>query len=289
TRMYHYVDIPLNFTEAQNYCREKFTDLATIRSMEDMNMLNRTTGMTDGMWIGLNDDLKSWKTALANQTCVVIDIDGEWHDRDCEYKLRSVYTNANGKSYVLVSMMQTWKEAQAYCRQYHTDLASVENAEENEALRSLITTGLVWTGLYRVPWTWSDKSSSNFTNWYPGEPDNVNNNQHCVFESALHQWSDTECSRKLGFLCHEGNTQKFQYYQDKLRSLSQIIMCLFGWLETAATENFTHTKRKRLLTFLLPPQMSSQLTNQGWTNFKLRWSFQPRKLKEEKDEDYCEV
>uniref|UniRef100_A0A4W6CKD6 C-type lectin domain-containing protein n=1 Tax=Lates calcarifer TaxID=8187 RepID=A0A4W6CKD6_LATCA len=105
-------------------------------------------------------------------------------------------TNANGKSYVLVSMMQTWKEAQAYCRQYHTDLASVRES------------GLVWTGLYRVPWTWSDKSSSNFTNWYPGEPDN----------SALHQWSDTECSRKLGFLCHEGNMSSQLTNRDGLTS-----------------------------------------------------------------------
>uniref|UniRef100_A0A4W6CFB3 C-type lectin domain-containing protein n=1 Tax=Lates calcarifer TaxID=8187 RepID=A0A4W6CFB3_LATCA len=90
-------------------------------------------------------------------------------------------TNANGKSYVLVSMMQTWKEAQAYCRQYHTDLASVRES------------GLVWTGLYRVPWTWSDKSSSNFTNWYPGEPDNVNNNHDTEYcptgtTSSLLHW-----------------------------------------------------------------------------------------------------
>uniref|UniRef100_A0A672FAR8 C-type lectin domain-containing protein n=1 Tax=Salarias fasciatus TaxID=181472 RepID=A0A672FAR8_SALFA len=56
-REYHYIDLPRKWAEAQHYCREKYTDLATFESMDDINKLNRAQLEDEYVWIGLN----SWR------------------------------------------------------------------------------------------------------------------------------------------------------------------------------------------------------------------------------------
>ncbi|TNN22156.1 E-selectin [Liparis tanakae] len=54
----------MNWTDAQRYCREKYIDLATFESEDDVRMV---TGFTVS-WIGLHDDPKSWKDNMGNDT-----------------------------------------------------------------------------------------------------------------------------------------------------------------------------------------------------------------------------
>uniref|UniRef100_A0A4W5KYE6 C-type lectin domain-containing protein n=1 Tax=Hucho hucho TaxID=62062 RepID=A0A4W5KYE6_9TELE len=70
TREYHYVSNPKTWTEAQRYCREKYTDLATIENMEDMKRLINTVdvGYNGSVWIGLKrGDIMVWQWSLANR------------------------------------------------------------------------------------------------------------------------------------------------------------------------------------------------------------------------------
>ncbi|KAG9274675.1 macrophage mannose receptor 1-like, partial [Astyanax mexicanus] len=54
TRQFHVVNYKMNWTEAQKYCRENFTDLATIENQEEMNAVKSAlNGASDYFWIGL--------------------------------------------------------------------------------------------------------------------------------------------------------------------------------------------------------------------------------------------
>uniref|UniRef100_A0A671YZJ6 C-type lectin domain-containing protein n=1 Tax=Sparus aurata TaxID=8175 RepID=A0A671YZJ6_SPAAU len=125
-RQYHFVYDRKNMTEAQKYCREKYTDLATIDNMEDMKILNNTVDKSkafDGVWIGLYDDMNSWRWSLSDTSfyrdgetefrlwwtgepnnrnsreyCTEMYSDGRWNDDDCESCLTSVCMDVRGEN-----------------------------------------------------------------------------------------------------------------------------------------------------------------------------------------------
>ncbi|XP_056091691.1 C-type lectin 1 [Rhinichthys klamathensis goyatoka] len=105
--------------------------------------------------------------------------------------------------FVYVSEVMNWNNAQKYCRQHYTDLATVDDQEDHDQLLKTVGMGHVWLGLVRTtyggPYGWSDQSSSTFTRWKPGKPDD----QLCakVFEGV---WYDSRCTNTNPFACYFG-------------------------------------------------------------------------------------
>uniref|UniRef100_A0A3B4G8J3 C-type lectin domain-containing protein n=1 Tax=Pundamilia nyererei TaxID=303518 RepID=A0A3B4G8J3_9CICH len=112
------------------------------------------------------------------------------------------------RKYYYVDKKISWNDAQQYCREKYTDLATIESMDDISRLHSSFSydwawIGLddIWIGLYRVPWTWSDKSQSSFKNWRSSSPNNPPGNQHCVVENNLHVWDDDICTIKYYSCC----------------------------------------------------------------------------------------
>lgn len=99
-----------------------------------------------------------------------------------------------------------WPEAQSYCREHHTDLASVRNESENQRVRQLVLAGQkVWIGLYRDSWMWVDGRKLLFSSWAGGQPNN-NNAMNCVAACVEDDggWEVWTCNSKMPFFCYKG-------------------------------------------------------------------------------------
>ncbi|KAM3617663.1 uncharacterized protein V6R79_009393 [Siganus canaliculatus] len=250
-RQYHLIQNQVTWTEAQSYCREKYTDLVTINSMEDMEVLNNMAASSGAgeVWIGLYDDVDSWRWSLTDVTfykpgevdfrawdngqpnnskseqyCVTINDEGRWHDDSCGVLFPAICINETG--FVLASTGMTWTKAQSYCRDHHTDLASVRNMEENNEVMNLVPSGQrAWIGLFRESWKWSDGSSLSFTYWAQGEPNNYQGFQENCVITYFHnsgRWGDWPCDRKTAFICYSAPRVSRKVVRVKLKRSSSV-------------------------------------------------------------------
>ena len=108
---------------------------------------------------------------------------------------------------------KTWTEAQSYCREWYTDLATIGNTEEMRKLNDTVSaaghSSDVWIGLYsHIDWKWSDgfnQSGAEYRNWDTGYPNNRAANQFCVGMRKNGTWHDYYCHSKNPFVCYRGN------------------------------------------------------------------------------------
>ena len=99
----------------------------------------------------------------------------------------------------------TWTEAREYCREHHTDLASVKNDTENHIISRIVGDDAAWIGLHRT--AWSDMSRSSFTFWTEIIDDSrTYRQQNCVvvWYRSSGGWTWETCDRALPFICYSG-------------------------------------------------------------------------------------
>ncbi|KAL6481105.1 hypothetical protein MHYP_G00091850 [Metynnis hypsauchen] len=236
---YHFVNGSKNWTEAQSYCRQNYTDLATINNMEEMKKLNSTLNdkARSFVWIGLNrgdtgkwlwsladesfyregDTYRNWNSgepnnARGNEYCVAMKRDtGTWIDENCDQSYTFVCFDkkkTNTDRYILINETKIWRDAQSYCREHYADLTSVRNQDENQQIWNFANYSMsisVWIGLFKDSWKWSDQSDSSFRFWRSGQPDNQGGKENCAAVSMTDQgqWHDVACDTTNPFICHE--------------------------------------------------------------------------------------
>uniref|UniRef100_A0A3B3W001 C-type lectin domain-containing protein n=1 Tax=Poecilia latipinna TaxID=48699 RepID=A0A3B3W001_9TELE len=66
---FHYINLEKTWTEAQQYCREKHTDLVTVTNMKDMKrLINISAKVKSEAWIGLTSKpefIRTWFWSLS--------------------------------------------------------------------------------------------------------------------------------------------------------------------------------------------------------------------------------
>ncbi|XP_063067928.1 macrophage mannose receptor 1-like [Engraulis encrasicolus] len=233
-RQFHVVKEVKTWADAQQYCRETFTDLATIDNMVEMENLRRII-QEEGIkqaWIGLNyGSSPKWQWSLADRDfygeneaefrnwapghhggtvvgdCVLSDLNGEWFDDGCGYQHPFICYDGRNSTHphVLIEDGKRWADAQRYCRENHTDLASVRNQTENDLIEAILTpeVQIAWIGLFMDSWEWSDGSSSSFRYWDSGQPNNPQ--EECVEVHSSGLWNDNSCNKCQNLICYEDN------------------------------------------------------------------------------------
>ncbi|XP_071372194.1 C-type mannose receptor 2-like isoform X2 [Centroberyx affinis] len=223
---FHFVNVAENYTDAKSYCRDKYTDLATVHNAADMdNLIASVPSNIHRAWIGMEIgdvwrwhwsspdkglDFFNWKAGEpqnSNQDiCAAMNPGGEWFVSDCDTRQSFVCDGSNDTGHIFIAEGKSWREAQNHCRNIlSSDLVSIQSAEENEAVQKVSQSQTVWIGLFKDRWKWSDGSNSSFRYWKPNQPNYFRGNQDCVAAVFRDkgQWNDLRCDIKRKFVCHE--------------------------------------------------------------------------------------
>ncbi|KAL7880754.1 hypothetical protein SRHO_G00030080 [Serrasalmus rhombeus] len=233
-RQFHVVNQDKTWTNAQKHCREKYTDLVTIESQEEMNalvaVLNGTAGLS---WIGLrqkvqqstavwiwSDGSKSsyryWNTGEPNNpvgdNCVQLNQSHEyrWNDAGCQWP--NPFICYKGLPIILINQTKTWREALRYCRENHVDLVSVHTEEIQHWVESAVyyaSTANVWMGLRHTCaqsfWFWVSGSTMCYQNWAPGNgtglEDCSGGERTGAVQSGSKKWVSLPEDQRLNFIC----------------------------------------------------------------------------------------
>uniref|UniRef100_A0A4W4H809 C-type lectin domain-containing protein n=1 Tax=Electrophorus electricus TaxID=8005 RepID=A0A4W4H809_ELEEL len=124
-------------------------------------------------------------------------------------------------NYHFVNQSKTWSEAQSFCRQTQTDLATVDNMEDMSRLLQSVSdtyTGSAWIGLYddlKNSWRWSledpqfyKEGERDFRNWIPALSSLYGRELFCVlFYNGA--WVIYSCDNSVSFVCFDGEHLNF--------------------------------------------------------------------------------
>uniref|UniRef100_A0A8C1QZL5 C-type lectin domain-containing protein n=1 Tax=Cyprinus carpio TaxID=7962 RepID=A0A8C1QZL5_CYPCA len=108
--------------------------------------------------------------------------------------------------YMITKTAVTWRDAQSYCRQHHTDLASIKPEQQNLIRHE----SSLWIGLFLDSWEWSNQWSHFFRHWAAGQPSLSSGSSNCTGMSLSDsgKYAPYSCDVRQPFICYGGDEFK---------------------------------------------------------------------------------
>lgn len=171
-KQFHLIKRSLKWTEAQDFCRENYTDLVTLYNREESEQLIqlKLSNNSSKAWIGLHRTEHSlkWSNGDAVNDTAWSPLPSPYTETTCAAILKdnTTWENWSGDSF-LIEQNMTWYEAQSYCRENYTDLVSIRNEGQKEEVKNkgMNSTIPYWIGLLYDDWEWSDGGRSAYRDW----------------------------------------------------------------------------------------------------------------------------
>ncbi|KAG8005974.1 hypothetical protein GBF38_005062 [Nibea albiflora] len=207
------------------YCKEKYTDLATVYDMTDMERLLNSTETRDEAWTGLynkpgenrmwhwslpgleyNDNETKWADGEPNDSdgCAIMNYNELWIDVHCNHILRFICYD---DKVILIKERKTWEEAVDYCSDRHHGLVSITNPVQQSWVQKRAKnadTPYVWLGLrYSCVldlWFWVSDQLVCYDNWDP-EQKTERCDGAAAMEKGGDKWVTQAETEKLNFIC----------------------------------------------------------------------------------------
>ncbi|KAL0968372.1 hypothetical protein UPYG_G00266030 [Umbra pygmaea] len=105
----------------------------------------------------------------------------------------SGWVHFNSSLYFLSRVKKTWDQSRVYCENMNSSLVIITSRLEQNFIHGL--NGVFWIGLSdkkkEGSWKWVDGKDLNLGFWKSGEPNNMNNNEHCA-ERRFHDANPEE-------------------------------------------------------------------------------------------------
>uniref|UniRef100_A0A673CIL5 C-type lectin domain-containing protein n=1 Tax=Sphaeramia orbicularis TaxID=375764 RepID=A0A673CIL5_9TELE len=212
---YHFIKEEKTWSEAQEYCRKHFTDLATVNNLSDLDILcdQVQRAQFDYVWVGLRYtcSLDLWYWASNRLVCYQ-----NWDSKEPGHgcglagavkKGTAEWWSFSTYELVLVPEQKSWDDALTYCRKHYSDLASITNPTQQTWVQKRVQRAqfdYVWVGLrYTCSldlWYWASNRLVCYQNWDSKEPGHECDMAGAVKKGTA-EWVSLDKGDVYAFIC----------------------------------------------------------------------------------------